>query len=197
MIETKRLIIEDLKREDVDSLMKWNRNTDLLIKEYDFIDATNGNPDLWYKYRIEKSRLKSYTVKNKANKVIGFISIRDINKLMGSATLGITFNEDYLGQGYGTEALKAFLNYYFFDLNMKTMLLDVGKYNFRAIKCYKNLGFSIKKEIKVILEEQFHKMAEAIKSDPEQIRKETFIPFGNSIILIYYKMKLKKRDFIV
>lgn len=195
MINTERLLIDELKREDVDAIMSWERNIDLLIKEYDFIDAANGNPDLWYKYRKEKPRLKSYTVKKHSGEVIGFISIRNINKFFGSSILGITFNEKHLSQGYGTEALRAFLDYYFNELNMRLMTLDVGKYNFRAVKCYTNLGFKIHWTRKFLVESRYEKMIQAIKNDPQQQKHQTYVPFKDTILLVYHRMRLKRKDF--
>ncbi len=195
MIKTERLVIDELKREDVDFIMSWERNIDILIKEYDFIDAANGNPSLWYKYRKEKPRLKSYTVKNSSGEAIGFISIRNINKFFGTAILGITFNEKYLSQGYGTEALRAFLDYYFNEMNMRMMILDVGKYNFRAVKCYKKLGFKVHWKRKVLVESRYEKMVQAIKNDPQQYKHQTYMPFGDTIILVYYRMRLRRKDF--
>ena len=113
MIKTARLTIDELILDDVYDIFNWKRNSALLMLEYDFINSSDGDPKFWYQQRISTPRLKSYTVKNSEQKVIGFISIRSIRKFFKSAILGITFDERYVGQGYGTEALKGFLNYYF------------------------------------------------------------------------------------
>lgn len=192
MIKTDRLLIDELKIEDVYDMFKWKRNRDLLIKEYDFLDASDGDPELWYDYRMNYPRLKSYAVRSiSENKTIGFISIRNINRIFKSAILGITFDENYLGMGYGTEALVGFLDYYFNTMNMKTMLLDVGKYNFRALKCYRKLGFEVKREYKVVVPKQFKDMKHELIKDPAQAENRTYILLADLFILVYYRMKLK------
>lgn len=195
MIETERLTIGELKREDVPQILRWERNFDILVKEYDFIDASDGDPDLWFKYRQQKKRLRSFSVKDKSGEVVGFISIRNINRLFGSSILGITFNEKHTGKGYGTEALGGFLNCYFNQMKMRTMILDVGKYNQRAVKCYQKLGFETTREYKLLLEKKYDRMAKALTQSSEHRDKESFIPLGDRVILVYYRMKLKKRRF--
>lgn len=196
MITTERLSIKELELEDVYDLFKWKRNYNLLIKEYDFLDASDGDPELWYRYRKECSRLKSFSVKSlELKKVIGFISIRNINKIFKSAILGITFDEEYIDKGYGTEALIGFLNYFFNILKMKTIILDVGKYNFRALNCYKKLGFEIKREYKIAVPRKFENLKYELIANPLQKENDTFILFGDILILIYYRMKLKSIDF--
>ena len=58
-----------------------------------------------------------------------------------SSRLGIGFGTDFCGQGYGTEALRIFLRYYFLDLGFRKMVLDVSAINQRAVRCYEQCGF--------------------------------------------------------
>ena len=94
MIKTARLTIDELILDDVYDIFNWKRNSALLMLEYDFINSSDGDPKFWYQQRISTPRLKSYTVKNSEQKVIGFISIRSIRKFFKSAILGITFDEN-------------------------------------------------------------------------------------------------------
>lgn len=75
--------------------------------------------------------------------LIGRISLRDIEQRSGRARLGISLAAPYVGQGLGTEALRLFLDYYFYELLFKTMVLDVAAFNQRAVRCYERLGFAI------------------------------------------------------
>ena len=58
-----------------------------------------------------------------------------------SSRLGIGFGEQYVSQGYGSEALLLFLRYYFRRLGFERMVLDVAAINLRALRLYERCGF--------------------------------------------------------
>lgn len=195
MIKTERLTIEDLILEDVKQIFAWKRNSALLMLEYDFINSLDGDINYWYRERVNTPRLKSYSVKNSEGKVIGFISIRNIRKFFKTAILGITFDERYIGKGYGTEALKAFLDYYFNSMNMRKMKLDVGVYNSRALKCYKKLGFEYSKKINFFVPNRFHRFKHELLKNSSQYNDNTFFIVKNTLVLTYYRMVLTRAKF--
>ena len=76
------------------------------------------------------------------DKMIGTVSLEDINHINRCATLGIFIGDkDFRGKGYGTEAIKLVLEYGFKYLNLKNVKLDLMEFNERALKCYKKCGF--------------------------------------------------------
>ena len=85
---------------------------------------------------------RTWAVEDRSGRLIGRISLRDIDNRRLRARLGITFGAPYIGQGLGTEALACFLDYYFSDFGMELMVLDVAAPNERAVRSYQRLGFS-------------------------------------------------------
>jgi RimJ/RimL family protein N-acetyltransferase len=81
-----------------------------------------------------------FAVTDATGRVIGSITLREIDGRR-SARLGITLGADFVDQGYGTEALTLFLNYFFEGLGFQKMVLDVAGFNQRAICVYERLGF--------------------------------------------------------
>ena len=76
------------------------------------------------------------------NKMIGSVSLEDIDRLNGNATLGIFIGDkEYRNKGYGTEAIRLILEYGFKYMNLHNIKLDVLGFNERAMKCYKKCGF--------------------------------------------------------
>jgi RimJ/RimL family protein N-acetyltransferase len=55
--------------------------------------------------------------------------------------LGIGFGQQYVSRGYGSEALRLFLDYYFNRLGFQRLVLDVAAINVRALRCYERCGF--------------------------------------------------------
>lgn len=74
-------------------------------------------------------------------RLIGRISLREVEEQLRQARLGISLGSPYVGQGLGTEALTLFLDNYFGPMGFVIMRLDVAAFNRRAVRCYERLGF--------------------------------------------------------
>ena len=76
------------------------------------------------------------------DKMIGTVSLENINHIHRTATLGIFIGDkDFRNTGYGTEAIRLILDYGFNYLNLNNIRLSVIEFNERAQKCYKKCGF--------------------------------------------------------
>ena len=76
------------------------------------------------------------------NKLIGTLSLEQINWVEKSAVLGIFIGDaDFRSNGYGTEAIKLLLEYGFRYLNLHSIRLELLAINERAHKCYLKCGF--------------------------------------------------------
>jgi RimJ/RimL family protein N-acetyltransferase len=73
--------------------------------------------------------------------LIGRITLRDIQA--STAQLGIYLHPSYVGQGYGTAALRLFLPSIFEAGELAAIRLDVAVDNRRAIRCYEKCGFRV------------------------------------------------------
>lgn len=82
-----------------------------------------------------------WAVEDRQRRLIGRISLRDIDQHARRARLGISLGAPYVGQGLGTEAMILFLDYFFGQYAFLAMQLDVAAFNRRAVRCYENLGF--------------------------------------------------------
>ena len=78
----------------------------------------------------------------KEDKLIGTIGLEHIDYIGRNAVLGIFIgDEDYRGNGYGTEAIRLLLEFGFRYLNLHSIRLDLLDINERAHKCYLKCGF--------------------------------------------------------
>ena len=76
------------------------------------------------------------------DKMIGTVSLENIDWLNRTATLGIFIGDkNYRSKGYGTEAIKLILEYGFKYMNLYNIKLDLMEFNSRALKCYEKCGF--------------------------------------------------------
>lgn len=74
--------------------------------------------------------------------LIGFIGLFDLFMQHGDTFVAIALGEhEYLGRGYGTDAMRVMLRYVFNELNLRRVSLIVFEYNLRAIRSYEKVGF--------------------------------------------------------
>jgi len=73
---------------------------------------------------------------------IGTVFLRNVDKVNGSGIVGIFIGDRrYLGQGYGTDALNALVDFGFGELRLERIELEVFDFNERAVRSYQKAGF--------------------------------------------------------
>ncbi|MFV9503281.1 MAG: GNAT family N-acetyltransferase [Oscillochloridaceae bacterium umkhey_bin13] len=82
-----------------------------------------------------------WAVEDRQRRLVGRISLREVERDGSGSRLGISLAQPYVGQGLGTEALTLFMNHYFGPLAFQYLSLDVAAFNRRAVRCYERLGF--------------------------------------------------------
>jgi RimJ/RimL family protein N-acetyltransferase len=76
------------------------------------------------------------------DKLIGHVSIHDVDNVNHSAWMGIFIGEkNCRNKGYGSETLRLILRFGFMTLNLHSISLSVIDDNSAAITCYKKVGF--------------------------------------------------------
>ena len=107
------------------------------------------------------------------------------------STLGIVLDPNQINKGYGTEILKVFLDYYFNEMKMLKMELEVSSFNKRAYNVYKKLGFI---EEGYYLDEFCNPYID--KKDPYFIEaKSSFVIDGKKIYNYIHRMVLSKKRY--
>ena len=74
---------------------------------------------------------------------IGEVLLMDIDRVNGSAEVGIFIGEpDEWGKGYGTDAVRALVDFGFTELRLERVWLEVATDNARAERSYAKVGFT-------------------------------------------------------
>jgi RimJ/RimL family protein N-acetyltransferase len=134
------VIIRPLRKRDLDVMSGWATFEDPLYRLFDWPRRGSVENGFWYADLVRDRRRVYYAVDNERLVLIGRISLREIRG-RESARLGIGLGTQYVGQGYGSEALRVFLRYYFVNLGFQRIVLDVAAINVRAVRCYERCGF--------------------------------------------------------
>jgi diamine N-acetyltransferase len=133
--------IRRFTRRDVDRWLAWPNHPDPLYSPYNRLAMPDPLRDAWYDDLVHRQAQIPFAVDDFQGAMIGRIFLRFINRVDGGSVLGIDFDPRYVGQGYGTDALRAFMGYYFGELGFRRLLLSVAAYNARARRSYERCGF--------------------------------------------------------
>ncbi|WZL73106.1 GNAT family N-acetyltransferase [Clostridiaceae bacterium 35-E11] len=188
----KKVRVRKLVREDVDKMQRWSMHQDPLFFHYNFPKMNEAEKDEWYAIKTKTFRKKSFAIENLTKEVIGYLSIRDIKWLKRESELGIVLDPQHINKGYGTEAIRIFLEYYFNELNMTAMTLRAAKFNERAIKCYMQCGFRVLKESDEEFEDQY---AEIFYNPLYKDLRKLFTIVEGKKKTRYVHMQVKKVEF--
>lgn len=104
------------------------------IKTYTYEDEIE-----WVKSKLEENAICYSMIEKKTDSYIGNIEIMNIKNNIGE--LGISITPKMQNKHYGTESIKAILDYGYNTLKLSGFELNVYKTNERAIHCYEKVGF--------------------------------------------------------
>ena len=138
-LDGRRIYLSPVNVEDVDIFLKWMNGPtakNLAVAHKIF----TKQEELDY---LTKTKMLAIILKE-TDTMIGTIEFMNVNQKDRTASLGINIGEETARRkGYGTEAIKLFLDFGFQIMNLHTILLTVYTFNEPAIKCYEKLGFQV------------------------------------------------------
>lgn len=187
-----RVTITPMKLEDVYLLKDWGTHENPLLSDYNLKDLSLEELEAWCYHKIKNKNNRYFSVFNEENRFIGYMGIKNIRKIFRDSVLGIVFDPNYVNKGYGTESIITFLDYYFNEMDMKRLYLEVAKFNKRAMRCYEKCGFKI---VDSYLVEFFDQSIDT--NNPYYVKEKSSFVIRNKKIYNYiYKMKIDKSFYI-
>ena len=122
-----------------------NTNTET-HRRYDYIDFPLADKE--FGKRIDKFMKGQYfghdfmfVIEDKNCNAVGFIITFDCDQRMGTFKYGIFMLDSAKGKGYGSEAVKIMLNYYFNELRYNKVNVYIYEFNTPSIAFHEKLGF--------------------------------------------------------
>ncbi|MDO5556902.1 MAG: GNAT family N-acetyltransferase [Clostridia bacterium] len=146
-IESERLILRPLVKDDVEDLREWTPNKAI----YKYWGKNPGKADLKPELLFEKAERPSKSfhlgIELKENKkIIGDIYIYLIERDK-KAKVAIRLNPEYHNKKIGTEAVKTMTEWCFANTELQTIWSDVDKENIASIKLLEKCKFKRVKEV--------------------------------------------------
>lgn len=146
-ITTARLTLREKRLEDAEDDYAWR--TDAELARYDAVNPLRmGFPDYLRLYksdlRIPPARQLVLSVDNEQGEHIANCMCYDIDLPAREGELGIMIGrKDCWSQGYGTEAILAFLPFVFQKFELRRVYLHTLDWNHRAQRAFEKCGFRV------------------------------------------------------
>lgn len=147
MIRGERVFLRPAEKSDVPIFVRWFADAEmsgLLGMRAPFSEAME---EQWFVRQVENQGKEHYhfvMCRLDDSQPIGTISLFRVDEVNGSGGVGISIGEKSLwGQGYGTDAMNALVDFGFGQLRLERIWLEVYDYNKRASRSYEKSGFIV------------------------------------------------------
>jgi len=148
MLKGKRVLLRSFELSDLDEIMKHWNNMELRnrVGSADRGPQSRSDEEEWirntWKDRQEKKGFTFAIATIAENKLIGGVSLFNINWVSRSAMFGISiYDPKNRGKGYGQESTRLILDFAFKTLNLHRVELFTFDFNTQAQETYKKVGF--------------------------------------------------------
>ncbi len=136
-----RVKVRRFRKGDLKERLQWPPYTDPFFAHLNYSLSTFLEREKWFLTRVTNAGRMYFAIEDENGRLIGEMSLREIESRARRARLGVHLASDKVGLGYGGEALAALLDYYFNDMRYNVMYLDVAAYNTTAIRLYERFHF--------------------------------------------------------
>ncbi|MFV8828593.1 GNAT family N-acetyltransferase [Alkalihalobacterium sp. APHAB7] len=145
VIETNRLILRQVTKDDAESILEYLSDTDVM-KHYGLEPFKSTDDALdeisWYQSIYEKKTGIRWgiTLRGKS-KVIGSCGFLNIDSQHYRSEVGFELNKEYWGKGIASEAIEAVIKYGFDHLNLQRIQALIEPPNISSQKLVEKKGF--------------------------------------------------------
>ena len=136
--------LRGLEKSDIDNIMPWINNPEVTRHLLTFtLPMSRAMEEKWLEGAVYHTATdKFFAIETIGGEYLGGCGLHRIDPVNRHAEVGIAIGkEDYLGRGFGTDALQVLLRLGFHSLNLNKIYLRVFANNVRGLRCYVKCGF--------------------------------------------------------
>jgi RimJ/RimL family protein N-acetyltransferase len=190
-LKGQRVSVRPMRAKDLDAMAAWRPFADPLYQAFDFPRRSLGEHKRWFEWRSRDRSRRLYAIEDERNQVIGSLTLREIDGRR-SARLGITIGADFVSQGYGSEALRLYLEHYFRTMRFAQLVLDVAATNLRAVRTYRTLGF---RQIGQHYRPASHSSYRILRQEPRYSHLHRFFRRQGTVLhVLFYDMAMSREE---
>lgn len=142
----KHVMMREVLADDLQQVWEWENDSEMGL----YLNADPGKRMSMDEVRRRFQQYRTdptsglFIICNLDKTSIGMLGFDRLYKDIGTCRLFIGIgSEDYRGRGYGTDAMKLVLHYFFRDMGVKKVQLSVYDFNTRAMASYRKCGFEV------------------------------------------------------
>lgn len=140
------VFLRPAERSDLPTFVRWFADADMSSLLGNRAPFSEAGEELWFSRMLEQQGKDVYgfvMCRLDDGTPFGTITLMHIDRDNGSAGVGIAIGDKSMwGKGYGTDAMRALLDFGFGELRLERIWLDVYDFNKRARRSYEKAGFS-------------------------------------------------------
>lgn len=143
MLRSERVTLRPIERDDVPTLHRLRQHVDLYLLANERWNPTSlAKMERDFEKRLEEEE-SSWFVVEADGRVLGTAGLHSINRVAGTAAVGITLlDRERIGKGYGREAVRLLLEWGFRMQGLRRIWLEALASNTRAVRAYEACGFA-------------------------------------------------------
>lgn len=145
LIHGGRVWLRPSERSDLSTFVRWFNDAGITRYLSARDPMSLAGEERWFEGMLARQGKDAYhfvICLRKDDRPIGTTGFFAIDHVDGNAAVGIMIGEpDLLGQGLGTDALRALLDFGFGELRLERIWLEVYDFNARARRSYEKCGF--------------------------------------------------------
>lgn len=142
MLKGQKVLLRPIEREDLKRMHELHANVELeIFGGGDWSPRSFASYEKWYDKQLD-NKDQSWFAIEADGKMIGDLGLHHESRQDQATSFGIGIGDpDYVGKGYGREAMRLFLDYVFRIRGWRRVWLETSANNERAIRSYKAIGF--------------------------------------------------------
>lgn len=141
VFESENLYYVKVNRELINDYLNMINDREIrkLISDKSFVEITYDQELEWVNEKLNNNSVVFSIIEKETNEFVGNIELMNIRSNIGE--LGISISSNKQNKHYGTESIKAMINYIYENKIVEELDLNVFNFNERAIHCYEKIGF--------------------------------------------------------
>ena len=147
VVRGERVYLRAADRQDLPSFVRWFNDAETMSFIAQRMPMSQSGEEMWFNDLLAhqgKDRFHFAICRLEDSRLIGVTDFFAVDMVNGNAGIGITIGESELrGQGYGTDAMNALLDFGFGQLRLERLWLEVYDFNARGRRSYEKAGFTL------------------------------------------------------
>jgi RimJ/RimL family protein N-acetyltransferase len=142
----KLVIVREVEAEDLPLVWEWENDSEMGL----YLNADPGKRMSMDEVRRRYEQYRTdptsglFIITKHDGQSIGMLGFDRLYRDIGTCRLFIGIGDkQYWGQGYGSDAMRLALQYFFKDVSLEKVQLSVYDFNTRAIASYRKCGFEV------------------------------------------------------